>query len=79
MKVDLHNSGDEMTNYEVISKVDKLQLPSFRYFMRDELFKAICKKQECGVVNINTSKQLGSHHTCYWVSGDKNITLIHLV
>jgi len=29
------------------------------------------KKQECGVVNLNTSKQLGSHHTCYWVSGDK--------
>jgi len=43
MKVDLHNSGDGMTNYEVISKADKLQLPKFRYFMRDELCKAICK------------------------------------
>jgi len=44
MKVDLHNSGDGMTNYEVISKADKLQLPNFKYFMRDELCKAICKK-----------------------------------
>jgi len=40
--------------------------------MRDELCKAICtKKQECGVVNLNTSKQAGSHHTWYWVSGGK--------
>jgi len=77
MKVDLYNSGDGMTNYiyyiyyKLISKADKLQLPNFRYFMQDELCKAICKKQECGVVNLNTSKQQGSHHTCYWVSNNK--------
>jgi len=71
MKVDLYNSGDGMSNYEVISKADKLELPNFRYFMRDDLCKAICKKQECSVVNLNTSKQQGSHHTCYWVSNNK--------
>jgi len=71
MKVDLHNSGDGMSNYEVISKANKLELPNFRYFMRDELCKAICKKQECGVVNLSTSKQQGSHHTCYWVADNK--------
>jgi len=54
-----------MSNYEVISKAEKLQLPNFRYFMRDKLCKAICKKQECGVVNLDTSKQQGSHYTCY--------------
>jgi len=80
MKVELHNSDDGMSNYEVISKANKLHLPNFRYFMRDELCKAMCsKKQECGVVNLNTSKQPGSHHTCYWVSGEKNIILTHLV
>jgi len=44
MKVDLYNSCDGMSNYEVISKAEKLELPNFRYFMRDELCKAICKK-----------------------------------
>jgi len=77
MRVDLENAGDGMTNFEIIKKAGKLELPNFRYFMRDELCKAICKKQECGVINVNKSTQPGSHHTCFWVSGDKNITLTH--
>jgi len=44
MKVELHNSGDVMTTYEVSNKANKLELPNFRYFIRDELCKAICKK-----------------------------------
>jgi len=79
MKVDLYNSSDGMSNYEVISKANKLELPNLSYFMRVELCNAICKKQECGVVNLNTSKQQGSHHTCHWVANNKNITSIHLV
>jgi len=71
MKVDLYNSGDGMSNYEVISKAEKLELPNFRYFKRMNCVKAICKKQECGVVNLNTCKQQGSHNTCYWVSNNK--------
>jgi len=65
MRVDLNNDGDGMTNFEIVKKAGKLELTNFRYFMRDELCKAICKKKECGVVNLNTSKQPGSHHTCY--------------
>jgi len=45
MKVDLYNSGDGMSNYEVISKAGKVELPNFRCFMRDELCKAICKNR----------------------------------
>jgi len=30
-----------------------------------------CVKKECGVINLNTSKQQGSHHTCYWVANNK--------
>jgi len=71
MKVNLVNNGDGMTNFEIIKKAGKIELPNFRYFMRDELCKAICSKKECGVVNLNKSTQPGSHHTCYWVSGDK--------
>jgi len=80
MRVDLNNDGDGMTNFEIVEKAGKLELPNFRYFMRDELCKAICKKEECGVVNLNKSTQPGLHHTCYWVSNNKkNIILIHLV
>jgi len=71
MRVDLNNDGDSMTNFEIVKKAGKLELPNFRYFMRDELCKAICKREECGVVNLNRSKQPGSHHTCYWVSNNK--------
>jgi len=70
MRVDLSNDGDVMTNFGIIKMAGKLELPKFRYFMRDELCKAICKKKECGVVNLNKSTQPGSHHTCYWVSGN---------
>jgi len=70
MRVNLTNDSDGMSNFAMIKKASKLELPNFRYFMRDEICKAICKKQECGVVNLNKSTQPGSHHTCYWVSGD---------
>jgi len=64
-----------MTNFEIVKKAGKLKLPNFRYFMRDELCKAICKKEECGVVNLNTSKQPGSHHTCYLFSNNEKYYL----
>jgi len=43
--------------------------------MRDELCKAICKKQECGVVNLNKSTEPGSHRTFYWISNNKKYYL----
>ena len=50
-----------LTNFDLIDYAKKLNIPNFRgVFMRDTLPKrphAI----ECGVVNLNTSTEKGSH------------------
>jgi len=80
MRVNLSNDGDGLTNFKIIKKAGELELPNFRYFMRDELCKAICKKQECDVVNLNKSTQPGSYHTCFFgLVVITNIILTHLV
>ena len=54
-----------LTNFDIFKLVDTLQVPNFRgVFMRDELPKKI-KNLECGVMNLNTHKQSGSHWVCY--------------
>ena len=40
--------------------------------MRDELPKKP-EKQECGIVNFNTSKEPGSHWVAYYKDGDERI------
>ena len=70
MRVSLTNSGNGMTNEEVIEYSKKLKLPNFKYYMRDEMRKSSPFNLECGVINLNTSKQNGSHHSCYWIDGD---------
>ena len=53
-----------LTNIDILKYVEELKIPNFRgVFMRDELPKKI-KSIECGIMNFNTHKQLGSH----WVS-----------
>ena len=53
-----------LTNIDILRYVEELKIPNFRgVFMRDELPKKI-KSIECGIMNFNTHKQLGSH----WVS-----------
>ena len=54
-----------LTNFDLISYIDQLKVPYFRgVFMRDELpnRKHII---ECGIMNLNTSDQIGSHWLCF--------------
>ena len=61
-----------MTNIQLLEESKKLKLKNFRgVFMRDEIKKLIPKKQECGILNLNTSKQPGSHWVCWYKNGDK--------
>ena len=47
----------------------KLDIPNFRgVFMKDTLPKSP-RKIECGIVNLNTSKEKGSHWVCYYKKG----------
>ena len=58
-------SDKGLTNLEIEKYASELQIPHFRgVFMRDTL-PAIPKQVECGIVNLNTSKQIGSHWVCY--------------
>jgi len=58
-----------LTNFDLIEYVDKLNIPKFRgVFMRDTL-PVEPKKEECGIVNLNTSVERGSHWVCYYKNG----------
>jgi len=58
-----------LTNIDLKRYAEELGIPHFRgVFMRDELPAKIHKK-ECGIVNLNTSHQAGSHWVCYYKDG----------
>ena len=55
-----------LDNFEIIEYVKKLHIPNFRgVFMRDTL-PSTPHKDECGIVNFNTSEESGSHWVCYY-------------
>ena len=41
--------------------------------MRDELKSMKAKKYECGIVNLDSSRNEGSHWCCYFKDNDKEI------
>ena len=62
-----------LTNLEIENYAAKLQIPNFRgFFMRDTL-PAKQKRVECAIVNLNTSKEIGSHWVCYAKIGKARI------
>ena len=62
-----------LTNFDLIEYAKKLKIPKFRgVFMSDTLPRKP-HKEECGIVNLNTSKEKGSHWTCYYKKGNLRI------
>ena len=62
-----------LTNFELIEYVKRLKIENFRgVFMRDTLPRQ-SNSNECGIVNLNTSNQEGSHWVCYVINGSKRI------
>ena len=62
-----------LTNIDLIEYAQKLDIPHFRgVFMRDTLPKKP-HKEECGIVNLNTSAESGSHWVCYYKKGSNRI------
>ena len=63
-----------LTNLDILRYVDRENLPNFRgVFMRDTLPRSGPNHTECGVVNLNTSHEPGSHWVCYFKDGEKRI------
>ena len=62
-----------LTNFDLIEYSKILKINKFRgVFMRDTLpWKP--HREECGIVNLNTSKEKGSHWTCYYKKGNIRI------
>ena len=55
-----------LTNYDIIKIVDELKIKDFRgVFMRDTLPNKI-NKVECGILNLDVSKNNGTHWVCYY-------------
>lgn len=55
-----------LTNYDLYEYIEKLGIQNCRgIFMRNELPKKP-KRIECGIVNLNTTNELGSHWVCYF-------------
>jgi len=59
-----------MTESDLLEYVKMLGIPNFRGVkMRDEL-PATPRKVECGILNLNTHEQEGSHWTSWYKSGN---------
>ena len=66
-------NGKGLTNIELGMYAKKLGIKYFRgVYMRDTL-PAKVHKIECGIVNLNTSHQSGSHWVCYYKNDKKRI------
>ena len=62
-----------LTNVELEVYARKLRIKNFRgVYMRDNLPKTPYP-QECGIMNLNTSHQPGSHWVCYYKDNGKRI------
>ena len=62
-----------LTDIELEYYVKELKIPHFRgVFMRDTLPKKP-NEIECGIVNLNTSKENGSHWTAYFKKAQRRI------
>ena len=62
-----------LSNFDILKLVKHLKIPNFKGpFMRDELPKKP-EKQECGIVNFNTSTEPGSHWVAYYKDGKERI------
>ncbi len=55
---------------DIVEYVKKLKIPFFKGVkMRDEISSTQPKINECGVLNLNTHWQRGSHWTCWYKRG----------
>ena len=69
MLVKLPESTTFDTDLEYLANV--LKVPNFRHVkMRDEILGTPFTK-ECGIINLNTHTQSGSHWTCYFKDGHR--------
>ena len=68
MKVTLPRST--MSDQDILRFVTRIKIPNFRGVrMRDELAGTSPRCNECGVLNLETHSQQGTHWTCWFKEG----------
>ena len=73
MKINYLVLSIPLTNLDILRYVERVNLPNFRgVFMRDTL-PLEPNQKECGIVNLNTSHESGSHWVCYFKNGKDRI------
>ena len=62
---------NSLTNFDIYDIVKQIELPNFRgVYMKNKLSKQP-HRNECGIMNFNTSNQSGSHWVCYFKNGSQ--------
>ncbi len=62
-----------ISNFDIMELVKYFSIPYFKgVFSRDEL-TGTPEKHECGIMNLNTSTEKGSHWVCYYKDENKRI------
>ena len=54
------------TNIELSTHARELEIPHFRGVLMGDTIPLYPLNVECGIVNLNTSNQGGSHWACYY-------------
>ena len=66
----MHLSQETLCDDDILNYVEQLQIPHFiGVKMRDELPKHEPMTKECGILNLNSHLQSGSHWTCWYKRG----------
>ena len=61
-----------LTNYDIVKIVKELKIKDFGgVFMRDTLPSKM-NDEECGILNLDVSKNSGTHWLCYYKNKDKS-------
>ncbi len=69
-----YNAGSGSNDQELIKKIKKLKIRNFKgVFMKDELVKLKPTTKECGIVNLESSNENGSHWCCWWKNNNNKI------
>ena len=70
-EVNLNNDGRGTTDFELMKHAKRLKLRGFKgVFMRNEL-TGTPANHECGIVNLESSHQEGSHWVAYFKNGNE--------
>ncbi len=62
-----------LTNIDIVYYMQKLKTPHFRGVCMRDTLPTTPLPIECGVMNLDTSQQAGSHWVCFVKNGDVRI------